>query len=96
MTIVIIMQNLTLLDQYQYLKKLFYMYHIHQEEEDSIGVALIAGSVLLGERSFVLDLAIILLPRMKILVSPLARLDLISSTSCLCLILSDMIISAET
>ena len=72
------------------------MYHIRQEEEDSIKVALIAGSVLLGEQWFVLDLAIILLPRMKIFVSPLARLDLSSSTSCLCLILSDMVISAET
>ena len=72
------------------------MNHIRQEEEDSIGVTLIAGSVLLGERSFVLDLAIILLPRMKILVLLLAHLDLSSSTSCLCLILSDMVISAET
>ena len=61
--------NINLIGQYQYLKKLYYMYHICQEE-DSIGVVLIVGSVLLGDRLFVLDLAIILLPRMKILVSP--------------------------
>ena len=35
------------------------MYHIHQEE-DSIGVTLVAESVLLGEQVVVLDLVIIL------------------------------------
>ena len=34
------------------------MYHI-RPEEDSIGVTLVAESVLLGEQVFVLDLAII-------------------------------------
>ena len=62
------------------------MYHIHQEE-DSIGVTLVAESILKGERVFVLDLVIILLLRIKILVSPLACLDLSSSTNCLCFIL---------
>ena len=58
------------------------MYHICQEE-DSIGVTLVVESVLLGERVLVLDLVIIviiLLLRIKIFVSPLARLDLSSST----------------
>ena len=50
------------------------MYHICQEE-DSIGVILVAESVLLGERVFVLDLVIILLLQIKIFVSPLAHLD---------------------
>ena len=72
------------------------MYHIRQEE-DSIGVTLVAESVLLGEQVFVLDLfVIILLLQIKIFVSPLARLDLSSSTNCLCLILSDLVISTET
>ena len=74
------------------------MYHICQEE-DSIGVTLVVESVLLGERVFVLDLVIIviiLLLRIKIFVSPLARLDLSSSTNCLCFILSDLVISTET
>ena len=71
------------------------MYHIRQEE-DSIGITLVAESVLLGERVFVLDLVIILLLRIKIFVLPLARLDLSSSSNCLCYIASDLVISTET
>ena len=69
-----------MLYRYQYQKKLYCMYHIHQEE-DSIGVTLVVESVLLGEQVFVLDLVIILLLRIKTFVSPLARFDLSSSTS---------------
>ena len=71
------------------------MYHIRQEE-DSIGVTLVAESVLLGERVFVLDLVIILLLQIKIFISRLAHLDLSSSTNCSCFILSDLVISTET
>ena len=71
------------------------MYHICQEE-DSIGVTLVAESVLLGERDFVLDLVVILLLRITVFVSPLACLDLSSSTNCLCFILSDLVISTKT
>ena len=71
------------------------MYHVCQEE-DSIGVTLVAESVLLGEGVFVLDLVIILLLQIKIFVSPLARLDLSLLTNCLYFILSDLVISTET
>ena len=71
------------------------MYHSCQDE-DSIGVTLIAKSVLLGERVFVLDLVIILLLRIKIFISLLARLNLNSSTNCLRFILSDLVKPNET
>ena len=40
--------NINLMCQYQYIKKLYYICHIRQEE-GSIGVVLIVGSVLLGD-----------------------------------------------
>ena len=57
--------NSNLVGQYQYLKKLYCMCHLRQEE-DSIGVTLVMRSILLGERFFVLDLVMMLLPRIKI------------------------------